>query len=125
MSKPHKRDSWRPASTLDVRNKKTGYRYRFCNEEPENVERKEAEGWQFVNRVTGLPGELVDDEHKSDGAKRHRELVLMALPEDVGKERDKYFEGISHRQERGIYEQTKKDLGPARRTDDTDKFVIE
>ena len=59
--------TWRPAQKLEVRNKKTGLRYRMCDKDPENLSRKQAEGWFFANKETGGKAEHVKPGDVADG----------------------------------------------------------
>jgi hypothetical protein len=119
------RANWRPASTLDVTDKNPNMGYRYVVNEEENIRKKKAEGWEFVNKTTGITGDPNDELHSSDGAKRHRELVLMANDKKVLEARAKALESTNRRSEAEIFNQTQRDLGPARRTDGRDKIVIE
>ena len=99
--------SWSPATRLDVRNRRAGFRYRWCDKDPANIEKKLAEGWVFVNKTSGLPGELERRDQPHDGSdltttKTYRELVLMALPEDIGLARDRYVADQTRKQTVGL-----------------------
>lgn len=99
--------SWRPAQKLDVTGKVKGYRYRLVDKDPLNLQKKEAEGWLFVNAETGIPGTYSRPSTVSDGKSlttenTYRELVLMALPEEVAKERDAYYNAVTDRQTAGL-----------------------
>lgn len=91
------RPSWKPASMLDTVEKHDGHRTRWCSRDSLNLQRKQAEGWVFANSITGINREhehpeKVGDGHSLTSVTEYRDLVLMALPEDVAKERDKYFQ---------------------------------
>ena len=99
--------SWNPATRLELRGKKPGWRYRWCDKDPANIEKKLAEGWVFINKTTGLPGELERRDQPHDGSaltttKTYRELVLMALPEDIGLARDRYVADQTRKQTVGL-----------------------
>lgn len=83
--------SWRPAHRLELIKKTPGFRYRFCNNEPDNLERKFNEGWRLVNRSTGAMAEHYEEYAQITGGLTYRGMVVMALPEELGKERDEYF----------------------------------
>jgi len=90
-------ESWKESQLLDVDNKSPDFRYRWCWVDDMNVEKKLREGWVFVNKETGIPGEhkhpnRADDGKPLDSAKRYRDTVLMALPEERGKARDRHFQ---------------------------------
>lgn len=97
------RPSWKPATMLDVKNKTPNYRYRWVWIDDMNLEKKQAEGWVFVNKETGVPGEhehpgKTGDGKPLDSAKKYRDTVLMALPEELGKERDRFFNNKTEEQ---------------------------
>ena len=89
-----------------------------------NIEKKLAEGWHFINNVTG---DVVETEIESDamkGVKQHRELILMAQENDTLAERDEYFQEQTDMQERGILERIKTDK-PSPDADVRGKITIE
>ena len=90
--------TWRPAHQLSLYKKTPGYRYRFCNNDPDNIERKYAEGWRLVNRVTGAIAEHYEEYGQITGGLTHRGMVLMALTEELGKQRDEYFQERTRKQ---------------------------
>lgn len=85
--------SWKPATMLDIKNRIPGYRYRWCWIDDMNLQKKEREGWVYVNKETGFPTEHDSPENVKplDSAKKYRDTVLMALPEELGEARDRYF----------------------------------
>lgn len=107
--------SWKPASALKARDI-PGFRTRWVNKDPLNVQRKEAEGWTIVDPNKGLKSE---HEHPGDlesgnpvtSVTEYRELVLAALPEDVAKARDEYFTGETDKQEASLKRNLQNDLG--------------
>lgn len=120
---PKKRGSavWKPADRLGIVDKDPKYRYKWVEKSPENLEKKHAEGWVPVNRTTGLPGEGRDGDRATDGAdltgaKSHRELILHAIPAELGEARDKYYENLTNEQTKGLKRNLERDLaqgGPA------------
>ncbi|MGI9504395.1 MAG: hypothetical protein ACR2RE_15205 [Geminicoccaceae bacterium] len=114
------KSSWKPAQKLSLYQKQPGFRYRWCDKsDPQNLAKKEAEGWFYVNPETGAKAE-----HDNPGdsgasltrASEYRELVLMALPESVAKERDAFFREKTRSQTASIEERArddaKKRIGP-------------
>ena len=98
---------WRPADRLGVVDKDPGLRYKWGHKSPENLEKLHAEGWTPVNRATGIPGEHREGVHAIDGveiagAKSHRELILHAMPAELAEARDRYFQGKTDQQARGL-----------------------
>lgn len=108
--KPKGNAQWRPANRLGTQEQKPGFAYRFVRSDPENIESKEMEGWKFVNQTTGIPGEISDEQNKSVGAKKHKELVLMALPEEIVKQRTEYFTEKTNSTERALKKNLQSDL---------------
>ena len=107
------KSSWAPANRLTVANKQEDFRYRFVDQDAMNVQRKQAEGWQFVNRSTGIPGEHirpghVGDDTPIDGAMTYRDLVVMGLPEELAQERDAWVAERTDQQERDIVKNLKR-----------------
>ena len=94
--------------------KRPGYRARFVA--VRNIERNLADGWLFANikDYGGLTDRIAGEEKQIDTKIRRRELVLMEIPEDMAKSRDKYFADKATRAEEGIkkvYEADAKKLG--------------
>jgi len=90
--------TWRPARMLDVRDKDPDFRYRWCDKDDGRMSRKLAEGWEYVSSESGISGEHDKRPVNVDGGapvtgglNEYRELVLMALPEELGKARDKWI----------------------------------
>jgi len=113
------RASWRPAKKLDIVNKAPGFRYRYVSVDYTNLQKKLAEGWQFVNPSTGIPGQTapsareVSDGRQLDSIQKLRELVLMALPEDIALERDAYHSGKTRHRARALEDSLQADLSKA------------
>lgn len=99
--------SWAPAQKLEVRNKKANLRYRWVSKDPENVDRKLAEGYTFANKTTGAQAEHMKPGAVSDGqelttATEYREMVLMAVPEETAQARQEYFQELTDKQTVGL-----------------------
>lgn len=97
MTEPKKgRPSWKPASRLSVSGKREGYVQRWVDEEPANLQRKKADGW---NPVNGTLGSHVKHEHPDltgDGKPlgstvKYRNMVLMEIPEEDYKAHREYY----------------------------------
>ena len=93
MSEPVKkgRPSWKPAHRMEILKKSPGFRYRYCLDDPDNLDKKQLEGWRFVNKTTGHVAEHVEEHAPTTGTLKRRELVVMALPEELAKERDEFY----------------------------------
>ena len=99
--KGHK--SWRPATVLKLMDR-LGFRQRWCHNDRMNIDKKLEEGWRFSQAKHEKEG------HAEGGAPltstdTYRELVAMELPEELGKERDAYFQSRASDQERGLKRQ--------------------
>lgn len=94
--------SWKPAKKLgDIKNVPEGHTARWCDKDPANIDKKLQEGWEFINKTTApsvvhesedKTREVVDSNYDLDSAITYRELVGMALPDDLKEARAKYFE---------------------------------
>ena len=109
------RPSWKWRNRFDVSNKDPNFRYRFVEATPERLERATEEGWSFVNKETGLPGEHnydtdLADAKKVPGAKYVRGMVLMALPEDLAQDRDAFIREQTEAQTADISSRLRNDL---------------
>lgn len=108
VGRPKKgKPTWKPAAMLDVPEKVPGFRLRWCDKDALNLQRKKAEGWIMANEINGIHAEHDHPEKTGDGhsmtsVTEYRDLVLMALPEDLGKARDKYFNEKTEQQTRGL-----------------------
>lgn len=115
------RASWRPARKLDALGKDPGFRYRYVSTDYANLQKKLSEGWQFVNTSTGVPGKHnptareISDGKQLDTVQKYRELVLMALPEDLAKERDAYHAGKTSNRSQALEQRLQRDLDKAAR----------
>ena len=109
--------SWKPGNLLDLIDKEPGYRYRMCLNDPANIRKKLNEGWQFVNNVTDPGTKHVKPDRIGDGAELgnvgYRELIVMRLPEEMGKARDEYHKEITEGRQRGLRAMTQKRMKEA------------
>src|SRR3546814_962132 len=84
--------SWAPARMLDLEGKMPGYRYRWCDIDPANLRKQEAEGWVIATRENGLlashddPG-LVHGGKSADTTVQYRDVIVMASPEEQAQAR--------------------------------------
>lgn len=90
------KSSWKPASAMEVIDKEDGYRYRWSNKAPDNLAKKELEGWETVSGVTGDRSKHVDADRISDGKpltsiRERHDCILQRIPEDVAAGRDEYM----------------------------------
>lgn len=96
--------SWKPASQLDLVKAPRGHRPKWVDRtDTMNIARHEAEGWVIVNPSQGLHAETGPRAHVQDGqpltsTHEHREMILMALPEEAAKARAEYYQGLTEQQ---------------------------
>ena len=93
---------WKPSSYLGIPEKiktkyLTGYRGRFCSKS--QLSKKLAEGWEVVS-ITAEDKKFLNPPTLIDGkpltSEVHvRELILVRMPEELAKGRDKYFAEVT------------------------------
>lgn len=101
------RARWRPARRLETFDKDPNLGYRWCADNPSNIERKQFEGWSYVNKTTGAKAEHEMVNNSASGAKKHNELVLMAAPRDVLDERNAYYQKMNDDAARAVVQDVK------------------
>ena len=103
---------WRPANKLKAhltREQTKKYRPRWVDKSDEaNLQKKQDEGWVFLNKETGLTASH-DHRETEDGknltsVNEYRELVLMGLPKELAEARDEYYQERTHKQTVGLKE---------------------
>ena len=120
IKKKGTRPSWQPAPKVAKIEAPNNGRPRWCDPNPANIQKKQAEGWQFLNKTTS-PGTFKDtngmnkDIHSNSGLGSeivNREMVAMFLPEELALARDEYHrEKTMRRTKRAILmEDAKKTL---------------
>lgn len=113
---------WKPANPLAISetSRKPGYRYRWVDKDDANVQRRLDQGFVFANDINGVPGETSAPSDGIGGAPRRRELVLMALPEEIGQAHDDYVAEQAAFADKGIYDKIRADaqrtVGPSVQT---------
>jgi len=112
--------SWKPASNLGYLNIPNTHKGRWAWNEEQNLAKKLAEGWEFVNK-TNFPqlarlnaaggdeatGEGVKDGKHMGGAVRYREMIGMMLSKDLVEAREEYFAGQTRAQTESRVRQSK------------------
>lgn len=101
------RAAWKPAGRLETFDKDPELGYRWCSDDPNNIERKQMEGWVPVNATTGINAKHNMEESPTSGAKKHNELVLMAATKETLDSRKAYHDKLNDRAARAIFEQGK------------------
>lgn len=121
-AKEHKKGakSWTPSNLGDLLEKEPGYRYRWVRNDADNIAKKEAEGWEFVNGTNSpktkgsMPSSRLDEPHQLTSNPTRRDAIAMRLDDDgedsTAQQRDKYHNEKVQRLEKRIYAGTKKDL---------------
>jgi hypothetical protein len=82
--------SWRPAKTLEVKHQRPGFRQRWVNTDPANVQKKQAEGWVYSKEEHDRP-KGVDHGKNLGTVSQYRDLVLMEIPEETAQARAEYY----------------------------------
>ena len=103
-SSPWKRD------TLKLSGKRAGFRPRWVSEI--NFERNLEYGWVFARRENyggGTYDKIAGEESNIDSRVRRRGMVLMEIPEELAKQREKHYSDRANEEERSIKERHKKD----------------
>ena len=102
--------SWKPFNLLEVTKKDPGFRYRWCDKDPANLDKKAAEGWKFVPSksvnatkpdATLTTGSYTDIDYadcSTTSIVEYRESILMALDEETAQARQEYFENKTRQQ---------------------------
>lgn len=110
------KSSWQPASVTDVVDKEPGYRYRWINKNPDNMAKKEAEGWDLVNGLTSDRA-IASDDGRIDSGKQLTstyekcDVILARMPEETALERDAYIADKTKRRTLGLTAHLKKEVG--------------
>ena len=88
--------SWKPASAMEVINKEPGFRYRWSNKMPDNLAKKEVEGWETVSGVQSDQSVHLDAGRMNDGKqmtsiRERHDVILQRIPEETAQGRDAYM----------------------------------
>lgn len=107
--------SWKPASVTDVVDKDPNFRYRWSGKNPDNLAKKKAEGWETVSGLSSDQTNSPESNRVNDGRQltstlEKTDVILQRLPEELGRERDEYFNNETQRRESGLTAHIKKDL---------------
>jgi hypothetical protein len=105
--------SWTPAAVTDVTNKEAGYRYRWVNKDPDNLAKKKAEHWEYVDSATdsaNAPAPRMEDGSPMTSVVDKRDVVLMRIPEEFAQGRDAYMNNKADSRIAAVTKQTKADL---------------
>lgn len=110
--------SWKPASVTDVTDKEDGYRYRWSRKSADNIAKKEAEGWETVNKGSSDKAKPTDD-GKVDSPKsmtsvyEKHDVILQRIPEETAQGRDAYMNEKTKRRTLGLTSHFKKEAKEA------------
>jgi hypothetical protein len=87
---------------------RAGFRTRFVN--PENVEKKELQGWSIANaeHYGGVKDDKIQDGKPLNTRVVRRGMVLMELPEEMAKAREAHIENMNRRSEQDAKARVKK-----------------
>lgn len=103
--KKGKKPSWKPASRLGELNVPKGYNGRWCSNDEANIQKKLAEGWEFVNKTNfpqmghvGSGNPDVVDSVGVQGGVTYREMVGMMLSAENVEARTEYYKERNRKQ---------------------------
>tara|TARA_R110000868_G_scaffold234425_1_gene488113 strand:+ start:674 stop:1141 length:468 start_codon:yes stop_codon:yes gene_type:complete len=107
--------SWKPASVTDVANKEDGYRYRWSYKSPDNLAKKEAEGWETVSglhadKVAPTDNNRIEHGKSLTSVNEKYDVVLQRIPEEMAKARDEYHGEKNKRRMDGLTAHLKKEM---------------
>lgn len=105
--------SWKPASVTDVTHKDPDSRYRWVNKDSDNLAKKQAEGWNFVDAKTDgsqTSAPRIEDGNSMTSVVEKRDVVLMKIPEEVAQGRDAYMNNKADKRISGLTAHIKEDL---------------
>lgn len=108
------RPTWKPASLNEFYNKEPGYVYRMVRKDPDNLAKKEVEGWEKVSAIQGMdtkhinPGRI-DDGKPMTTVQEGKDWVLARIPEELAEERRDYFQKETDRRVEGLTAHLKKE----------------
>lgn len=109
------KSTWKPASLNEFDNKEPGYRYRMSRKDPENLAKKEAEGWETVSNTNSPSTEHIDPGHTGSAKPltsvlEGRDWVMQRIPEELAQERDAYYSEVTERRTAGLTAHMKKEI---------------
>jgi hypothetical protein len=112
------RRSWAPAEILQIHDLDENYRYKWANNDPANIQRLVAEGWEICSGVSGDKSKRANENSVHDGQKlssvdTYRELVKLRMPKELAAERQAYFQEKADQQVMGLKAQAAKDMAQA------------
>ena len=104
---------WKPASAMEIIDKTPGMVPRWVNKEPDNIAKKQFEGWEFVSGLQGAPPKHVDADRIDDGKpmttiRERHDCVLMQLPEEMAQARADYFNSQTEKRTKALTSHIKK-----------------
>lgn len=101
---------WRTKDRLEVKNKHEGFDYRWIAEDTGSLEKRDSEGYQLVNDMSGIPGDITPESDGMNGVKQHRELVLAALPKELSKAKREHVQELTNLQTASLKENLQEGL---------------
>lgn len=107
--------SWKPATLLDAFNKQPGLAYRWVRNDPDNLDRKLAEGWSPVNATSGGLADIKDIDAFKAGkpttsVRMRRGQILMAMDEETNQSRKAYYKKLADEQLSSTHAETKSNI---------------
>lgn len=122
--------SWRPAKMLQVKGKKDGYVYRWCDKDVARLQRHQSNGWVPVSKITGhsKTEHTAPDKSEQTSITEYRELILQAMPADEYEEHRAYYREQNEQGLKALRRQLDKELEsvrPGLSSKLTGKIIIE
>jgi hypothetical protein len=93
------------------------FTYRWVNTDRANLAKKQAEGWEVVNKNDGSnteherANELTDGAPLTDTLTEYRDLVLMKMPKELADARNDYYKQVHEDRISGLVSSTKSQPG--------------
>ena len=85
--------TWKPANKLAVANRNPNFRYRWLDSrDAGNMEKKQAEGWQVISKLTSDTSEHADGTTAPTTLLGYRELTLARMDNETAEARNAYFQ---------------------------------
>lgn len=115
--KPKKKGkkSWKPANLLDFEGKDPNYTYRVVRNDQRNIAKKEKEGWEYVDGLTGdgvnhVPDNRIEKGRSLTSNVQGPDWILMRMDNETAEARREYFQKKTDARSAGIVNKLRGDL---------------
>jgi hypothetical protein len=102
--------SWQPSSLLHIpeENKDPNFAYRALRNDPANLVKKQADGWEIDQTGVVNNSQTINDSRGLGSVSCIRELIIARMPKETKKARDEYYQGkVKSAKEQEINEKMK------------------